>query len=109
MTNDKLRELLLVDARFHEDGQNSMFLGSESEYIVTYKVVDNKLNGIAKIYNIYGSLIKMIQFKNNMKFGIYQKFHSNGNVAVMGMFKNDVKFGKWYYYDYKGYQNIKQY
>jgi antitoxin component YwqK of YwqJK toxin-antitoxin module len=85
--------------------------------------IDDKLEGIRKVFYIDGKLGEEVPYKNNFKEGLSKKYSKKGqlieesfyvknllqgsykvydeagNVAINGQFNNDLKKGIWKYYE----------
>ena len=55
-------------------------------------------DGINKFYK-YNILNKEIEYKNNIKNGIYKEYHNNSTLYISGFYENDKKCGNWKEYD----------
>ena len=64
---------------------------------VAYK--NNLKHGTSKKYNKEGKLIEESVFVNGVMQGPYKVYDEFGNVVVVGKFKNDKKNGIWKYYE----------
>ncbi len=64
---------------------------------VPYK--NNLKEGIAKKYSDKGKLIEESTFTNDVMQGSYKVYDGSGKLAIKGQFKNDKKNGIWQYFE----------
>ncbi|WP_394758676.1 toxin-antitoxin system YwqK family antitoxin [Flavobacterium sp.] len=75
--------------------------------MTTENYVNDKIEGIRKVFYTNGKLAEEVPYKNNLKEGISKKYSKKGKLIEESVFANDVLQGPYKVYDESGNLVIK--
>ena len=98
---DNLRELILSEVR-KESSDKGVVRFHHLDHIIQAPFRNRKLNGVVRIFDIDGNLLQLVQYVNDVKYGLYTKYHHNGVISCVGTYKDGKCWGVWKYFDLDG-------
>ena len=65
-------------------------------------IIDDKIEGIYRIWYENGQLAEEITFLHNLENGADKYYHSNGQIDKYGKYEQGKMVGEWYFFNEKG-------
>lgn len=65
-------------------------------------IIDNKLEGVYRIWYENGQLAEQLNFKSQLEEGPAKFYHPNGQLAMSGQYREGEMIGEWRFFDESG-------
>ena len=98
---DNLRDLI-HDEVTKESLTNGVTRFYHVDRIIQAPFRNGKLNGVVRIFDLDSNLLQLVQYVNDVRYGLYTKYHHNGNISCVGTYKDGKCWGVWKYFDLDG-------
>lgn len=98
---DNLRDLI-HDEVTKESLTNGVTRFYHVDRIIQAPFRNGKLNGVVRIFDLDSNLLQLIQYVNDVRYGLYTKYHHNGVISCVGTYKDGKCWGVWKYFNLDG-------